>query len=198
MKLLVWDFDGTIGYREGRWSGAFSDLLGAEAPDFHFASANLSAVLQSGFPWHTPAIAHPHIRNADEWWAMQETSFEKAFTKLGLDATRAVSFAKKIRPRYCSANGWHLYPDSMEALARLSTAGWEHILLSNHVPELPHILDGLGLRDQFRKVVNSAFTGYEKPHPHAYAKAIEEVAGIDDLRPLQNSGETRPCPSASE
>jgi len=26
-RALIWDFDGTLGYRRGRWSGAIADAL---------------------------------------------------------------------------------------------------------------------------------------------------------------------------
>ncbi|HEY5043100.1 MAG TPA: HAD-IA family hydrolase [Verrucomicrobiae bacterium] len=63
----------------------------------------------------------------------------------------------------------------------LTLFGWDHIVLSNHVPELPQILDHLGIRDKFARITNSAVTGYEKPHPQSYIKAIEGLSGIDDL-----------------
>lgn len=147
MKLLVWDFDGTLGYRDQRWSGVFAGILQEEAPDFIFTHSDLSAALQIGFPWHAPNVSHTHINDANAWWTMMQPCFEKAFNKLGLDSVRSTKFAKEIRHQYCSLNQWHLYPDSLESLEKLTLFGWNHIVLSNHVPELSQILDHLGVSE---------------------------------------------------
>jgi putative hydrolase of the HAD superfamily len=181
MKLLVWDFHGTLGYREGRFSGACAEVLRAEAPNFAYSPAQLSAALQTGFPWHTPEIAHPQLANADAWWRALEPTFTRAFLATGLDVVRTTRFAPLVRARYCSPESWSLFPDSVETLTRLAAAGWTHVLLSNHVPELPDILNHLGLRDFFLRIVNSATIGYEKPHPQAFAAALEGLAGIESF-----------------
>ena len=40
------------------------------------------------------------------------------------------------------------------------------------MPELPAIVIALGLADMIDAVVSSAATGYEKPHPRAYAAGL--------------------------
>ena len=54
----------------------------------------------------------------------------------------------------------------------MSRAGWRHAVLSNHVPELERIAAGLGLDRYLDAVLCSAITGYEKPHPEAFAAAL--------------------------
>lgn len=156
-------------------------MLRAEAPDFSFDPATISAELQTGFPWHTPAIAHPELAHADAWWRALGPTFARAFLATGLDAVRASRLAPLVRARYCAAESWRLFPDSVETLTHLSSVGWTHILLSNHVPELPAILAHLGLHGFFLRIVNSADTGYEKPHPQAFAAAIQGLTGLKAL-----------------
>ena len=60
----------------------------------------------------------------------------------------------------------------MPALDRLGEAGWRHAVLSNHVPELEQIVAGLGLDRHVESVLCSGVTGYEKPHPEAFATAL--------------------------
>ena len=43
------------------------------------------------------------------------------------------------------------------------------------MPELPEIVTGLGLGRYFNVIVNSAATGYEKPHPQAFRLALERA-----------------------
>jgi len=61
----------------------------------------------------------------------------------------------------------------------LYAAGWHHVILSNHVPELPLIVYGLGLGELIVGVVASTATGYEKPHPRAFAIALDAVGGVE-------------------
>lgn len=56
-------------------------------------------------------------------------------------------------------------------LSELRKRGWRHVVLSNDVPELGAIMTHLGLDGLIEATVNSAQTGYEKPHPEAFALA---------------------------
>jgi FMN phosphatase YigB (HAD superfamily) len=55
----------------------------------------------------------------------------------------------------------------------LRVLGWRHAILSNHVPELPSMVSGLGLSHLIDVVFTSAATGYEKPNPRAFEIALE-------------------------
>jgi putative hydrolase of the HAD superfamily len=74
---------------------------------------------------------------------------------------------------------WRLFDDATPALRELSSRGWAHLILSNHVPELPEILDNLGLAGRLLEVFNSAESSYEKPHPRAFDGVLETVAGAE-------------------
>ena len=45
------------------------------------------------------------------------------------------------------------------------------MIVSNHVPELPALVEDLGLAGWFDAVVTSARVGFEKPHPRLFAAA---------------------------
>ena len=51
--------------------------------------------------------------------------------------------------------------------------------MSNHVPELGEISRGLDLNRYFARVFKSAESGYEKPHPRAFGRALEVTAGAE-------------------
>jgi hypothetical protein len=51
-KMLIWDFDGTLAYRQGKWSGALVDVLDIAYPDHNFISDHFRPHIQRGFPWH--------------------------------------------------------------------------------------------------------------------------------------------------
>ena len=181
MHLLVWDFNGTLGYRDDHWRGALRDLLAAEAPEFLPLQEVLPAFFRAAFPWRHPETPHPHLNDADAWWPALEPTFDLTFLALGIDPARADRFSRRVRHYYRAAHRWHLYPDVLPALDALSAEGWQHALLTNHVPDLPEILDSLGITDRFIHIGNSAATGYEKPHPRAFAALTEAVGPVDEI-----------------
>ena len=80
----------------------------------------------------------------------------------------ARALAQKVRPTYTDPDRWRVFDDTFPTLDLLSAQGWTHVLLSNHVPELPEIVDHLGLTPRLSRLFNSGHTGYEKPHPRAF------------------------------
>ena len=68
-RFVLWDFDGTLAERPGRWSGALRDVLDANCPGHGLTQAVIAAELRNGFPWHEPHTAHPHLRTPELWWA---------------------------------------------------------------------------------------------------------------------------------
>ena len=102
-----------------------------------------------------------------------------AFEASGLDPSASEELAGKVRNAYVDPRHWRLFDDAVPALGGLSSRGWTHLILSNHVPELPEILHNLGLAGHLLRVFNSAESGYEKPHPRAFDGVLEAVAGAD-------------------
>jgi putative hydrolase of the HAD superfamily len=54
----------------------------------------------------------------------------------------------------------------------LKSLGWEQAILSNHIPELPDIVEALGLTPYVQAIFSSALMGYEKPHPQAFLQVL--------------------------
>jgi putative hydrolase of the HAD superfamily len=92
-----------------------------------------------------------------------------------IEEAAAFPIARMVRARYLDPTGWIVFPDSAPALATLSAHGWRHMVLSNHVPELPRLIDALGLGHHFERVFTSATLGYEKPNPLAFKAAVNAL-----------------------
>ena len=171
-RLVLWDFDGTLAWRDGMWSGCAIDVLDEHAPGHGVSIERARGALRGGFPWHAWEHPHPHLSEPGAWWELVERRIAEAFAQLyaGGDAAR---MAAALRERYLDvAVAWQLFEDTEPALSALSDRGWSHAVLSNHVPELPELIDGLGLSDRFDAVFTSAAIGYEKPHPEAFRIAL--------------------------
>ena len=173
MKLLIWDFDGTLGYRQGgMWSASLLQVIQRSQPDSGITSQQISPYMQSGFPWHAPEILHPEVRTADQWWDALFPVFERALAGLGMPEDQVTRLARGVRDAYTDLSAWRAYDDAIPTLERLANQGWTHAMLSNHVPELARIVDHLGISTHLARLFNSADTGYEKPHPQAFQQVL--------------------------
>jgi putative hydrolase of the HAD superfamily len=176
-KFFIWDFDGTLAWRPGSWTGALVAVLRRYAPGLNVTAELVRPYLQSGFPWHAPENPHPGL-SPSEWWDDLLPVFSRAVRAAGVQNGQAAAIAREVRTVYLDPATWQRYSDTLPALEMLSARGWKHILLTNHVPELPLLLDQLGLRGYFQAIFNSAETGYEKPNPRAF-RAVMDWTGPD-------------------
>lgn len=173
--FLAWDFDGTLGYREGLWSSALLTVLEEAGWNSGFDAERLRTELRTGFPWHTPEVPHAESTSPDMWWETLSPVFARAFEAGGLDPATSRTLAGRVRDAYTDPVHWQLFDDALPTLRLLSSRGWTHVVLSNHVPELVRILDALGLGEHVQRVFNSADSGYEKPHPRAFENLLEAL-----------------------
>lgn len=174
-KVLLWDFDGTLGYRPGNWRQALFDVLLENYPDSPITMDDLRPFLRNGFPWHQPDIVHTHITTAEQWWAEIEAMMARAFIGVGIPSFQAAKLSQFTHHKYIQQQYWYLYEDVLPTLSKLASEGWQHVILSNHVPELRSIVEGLGLITLIDTVISSALTGYEKPHPLAFTNLLEQL-----------------------
>jgi putative hydrolase of the HAD superfamily len=180
-KLVLWDFDGTLAHREGMWTGTLIEILQAEEPSLQPTRDELRPYLQAGFPWHSPDVPHPDIQDASIWWQRLTPFFERAFASLGLNSERTTELAALVRSQYCKLEKWELFDDALPALTGFARNGWSQAILSNHVPELPSIVDALGLASFFTDIYTSAVTGYEKPHAEAFRIGLQALPGASTV-----------------
>ena len=89
----------------------------------------------------------------------------RVLVEVGLDAHAARFIAPQIRQEYLDITYWHAYQDSRDALAAAAQHGFRNCILSNHVPELAQIVNGVGLGALIDGVFSSGLLGFEKPNP---------------------------------
>lgn len=173
MRMLLWDFDGTLGYRQGMWSQALFDVLREHHPTCAVTRDDIRPFLREGFPWHQPQVSHVELATPEQWWVELEAVLMHAYVGVGCSLPVARHLALLAHHKYLEKSQWFLYADAISTLKTLSTLGWEHAVLSNHVPELSEIVDAVGLTPYIRTIFSSALTGYEKPHPQAFLQALD-------------------------
>ncbi|QJE98031.1 HAD family hydrolase [Luteolibacter luteus] len=196
-SIFIWDFDGTLGYREGMWSGALADLSRGLRPDLALGPEAFRPHLQSGFPWHD----WEHVRkpqSPDEWWQAMSEVIHRAVAKVErLAAADYDAIVAGIRDEYLRADSWALFPDVLPFFSSLFASTKRHVILSNHVPELEEILRSLGIRDYFEAVFNSSLTGIEKPHAEAFAQVLRAYPDASGLIMIGDSYEADIAPAES-
>ena len=167
--LAIWDFDGTLAWRDGLWSGCVLEVLDEHEPGHGASRESLRALLSGRFPWHRHEQPHPELAEADAWWESLTPLIAGAMAGCGIADSRALELAPAVRHRYVDASRvWRLFDDVPAALEATRAAGWRNAILSNHVPELPALVSALGIDGLVEDVFSSAVTGYEKPHPEAF------------------------------
>ena len=180
MKYLLWDFDGTLGHRDGgAWTASLLETLDLALPGHAVTLEQLRPHTRAGFPWHEPDRPHTHLTSAEAWWEALYPVLVRVYRRVGLDESLAQTLARRFRAVYLNLDRWRLSDDVLPTLDALSAQGWTHAILSNHVPELGDIVRHLGLTSRFVRVFNSAETGYEKPNPRAFRIVLETLADVE-------------------
>jgi len=172
-RYILWDFDETLAWRPGRWSGTLAAVANEYKPGAGLTYDHFHPLIAGRFLWSRPEHEHPHLSDPDCWWSAMNPLFAEAFRKVGFAEDEAQSLAAKVRRQYIEPVHWRLFDDTVETLDMLSSRGWKHAILSNHVPELPAIVEALGLTRHFQAIFNSAQTGIEKPNLKAYRHALD-------------------------
>ncbi len=171
---IIWDFDGTL-VHFASWRIALMDALDECEPGHNIDQEQIRPFLRDGFPWHRPDEPHTHLKTPEAWWSELKSLFIGAYQGAGIEYERAREIAGQVRKHMTDPNRYILYDDTTLTLASLKENGWRHIVLSNHMPELPEIIQSLGLSRYIDMCLTSAVTGYEKPNPQAFRIALESA-----------------------
>jgi putative hydrolase of the HAD superfamily len=168
MARVLLDFDGTLAHSPGRWSQCLVDVLDDLTPGHRVTIDDVRPHLRDGFPWHRPQEPHLHLDSPAAWWDALAPMLARAFGACGIAPDLLDPAVAAVRTSYCDPVRFEVYPDTIEALGLLRSAGHVPVIVSNHVPELPTIVDALGLSPLVQGVFTSAAIGYEKPNPEAF------------------------------
>ena len=179
-RVVFWDFDGTLARRHGMWSGALLDALRLVQPSTTVTAELLSPHLGSGFPWHTPDVTRAR-QSPEQWWATLAPTIVSAYAGAGVDAEHAESAAAHVPAEFYRPDAWTLVEGAADALRVTRNAGYRNVILSNHPPELPALVDALGLSSLVDNTITSATVGAEKPHRAIFDYAMRSAhVTVDD------------------
>jgi putative hydrolase of the HAD superfamily len=181
LKVIFWDFDGTLAHRNGFFSEVLLEILDKYEPAHNYKIDDIRKYLKDGFPWHKPENPHFELNQPIAWWNFVENIFIQAYEGIGFENERAVMYAKLAHYRYIDSKGFSLYEDTEETLKYFVDRGWKNIILSNHVPELSSIISDLGLCKYIHECISSANIGYEKPNPEIFRYALRKAGNPQEV-----------------
>lgn len=180
MNVLVWDFDNTLAYRDGMWTRTLHHVLTTHG-NMQVEEAALRPFLGNGFPWHRHMESHASYFQGLSWWEYLYMVLAPAMTGNGVSEEDAGRLLPLVRETYLDMRYWHLFADTIRNLEKAVASGYTNHILSNHVPELRAIVDGLGITKYFDRVITSADIGYEKPNAKAFQALLEQVEQSDSV-----------------
>lgn len=173
-KYILWDFDGTLAYRDGMWTDTLFCVLQNNGI-VTIKKEDLRPFLNIGFSWHSPETPHSMLFCGKKWWEYHESYFQEIYEKLGINTITSKTLCNEVKNEYLNIDKWHLYSDTEKALTKTMQKGYKNVIVSNHVPELAELVKELRLEKYFSKIYSSGNIGYEKPNKKIFDYVINDL-----------------------
>lgn len=174
---LFWDFHGTLTLPDVSWFTAAMQVSKALIPHRELTIETLQKhFTKSCLPWWTiPDKDTQHLVNPADWWAYCENEFTNMFEKCGFTNQEAKQLAAAMRQKVIQPSLYTLYDDAVTTLKTLQQLGYKSYILSNNFPELPALVQGLGIAPYFEDIFTSATIGFEKPRKEIFEFACKQA-----------------------
>jgi putative hydrolase of the HAD superfamily len=180
-KIIFWDFHGTLAFNDWMVSKALYKVLISNDATTRIIIDDIKKKPLKGFPWQDYEKEYLHLTESSAWWENAENIFIECYKELELDEEKAVKYAKEVRKELIKVDEFILYEDTIETLRYFKESGYTNVILSNHIPELPDIVENLGLSSYIVECISSANVGYEKPNPKIYECALAKCNNPKDV-----------------
>lgn len=167
MKVIFWDFDGTLVHRNDESFCALKEALrlnGCEIED-----SCIRAALHIAHPWNHWETTYQD-QTGGKWWDRLFSKLADFYEQQGVLKVDKVNSAYK--KRILSFTCYTVYEDAAEVLDYCQKRGYHNYIISNNYPELPQAVAKLGLAEFFNGYMISADIGFEKPHPEIFRQAL--------------------------
>ncbi len=201
--VLFWDFHGTLTKPDNQWVDIALELSDKYYPEMNIPHSEIKKNLSGKcLPWWTyPDRDTRHLIENDGWWKSSTDEFVKMYIDSGFTQEQAETMAPLIRPYVVNSKNHRLHDDAVSTLKELKKRGYKNYILSNNYPELPDMVQEMGLNKYFDGCVVSALVGYDKPRKEIFDYA-RQLAGnpagcimigdnpVDDIKGAKIAGFT--------
>lgn len=175
-RVIIWDFEGTLAVRPGRFTGALVKAARLCDPVFQGTDDQVRPYLSGAFPWHGKEKRHAFADDADAWWESLQGPSTHALKQLGMREAVAAEAARLARSIYLDSEQWVCLDGALQTLDALSSRGWTHVVMSNFAPELDGIVKALGLSSRIALAFSSGGVGFEKPSKAYFDHVLERIS----------------------
>jgi len=179
IKNILWDFDNTLAFRDGKWTATLRELLIKHGFKKE-ASQDISKYMKTGLPWHHYELEHQDIFLGKTWWEYIHSKITNILVDIKIPKDKQSSIVDGFKDTYLNVKKWNLYPDTFSALNRAHELGYKNYIFSNHVPELGSLVESLQLGTLIEKTITSGIIGSEKPNKLFFVKALTEISSSFD------------------
>ncbi len=170
-KVIFWDFDETLAFREVKWTGTLLGIL-EKNNITGFRYEEISPLLGEIYPWKYPDLPHSLLMKGKDWWEYMNDGLALVLQRLGVESSWSRDLALLFREEYLRPEAWHVYDDTLPAIVEAKERGFRNMILSNHVPELGELVDAMKLSGHFEAVFTSGIIGHEKPSRELFLHAL--------------------------
>lgn len=168
-KAIFWDFDGTIIHPNESFFNAL--LIALKKQKYEIPVEQIRTLLQSVCSWYTPEIAYTD-KVGQQWWNALFEKFNLFYAKYDIAETDRRKINADFKRQILDFRSYTLYSDAKSVLTLCIEKGYKNYILSNNYPELPSVIEDLGLSAFFTDYIISSNIGYEKPRIELFQYAL--------------------------
>ena len=176
-EYLLWDFDGTLAYRDGMWTDTLLSVLQRNNIS-NISKEDIRPLLNIGFTWDSPDSPHKDLFLGRNWWEYYENYFAEVFRLFNIPDSTCKKLSTEVKIEYMERTKWHLFADTKDALKKSINTGYKNVIISNHIPELSEIVHNLRIENYIYRIYSSANIGYEKPNKKIYEYVLNDLKTI--------------------
>lgn len=121
--------------------------------------------------WHSPSVEYTHSIGPN-WWTALFEKFNEFYAANNINNSTSSQINVRLKDIIHNYKQYVLYPDAESTLRECCKLGCKNYILSNNFPELPIIIQQMGLDKYFHGYIISSAIGYEKPRKEIFQHAL--------------------------
>jgi len=149
--------------------GSVGEIYGCVA--HKYGSKVSSEVIQEAFLRHFKGAGPLSIDDQKRWW---KDVVQSVFNDVGM-VQNFDRFFDEVYEKFRDAQGWVLFPETLEVLEELKRRHLKLGIISNFDSRIYSVMDSLGIRSFFDVITLSSETGYCKPDREIFDAAVTAI-----------------------
>ena len=149
--------------------GSVGEIYGRVARKY--GSKVSSNVIQKAFLRHFKGAGPLSLDDQKRWW---KDIVHRVFNDVGM-VQNFDQFFDEVYEKFRDAQGWVLFPETLEVLEELKRRGFRLGVISNFDTRIYSVMNSLGIRDFFDAITLSSETGFSKPDREIFDAAVAAI-----------------------